>query len=218
MIVANTSMTESDKDYIMSNDPYFYKELNDSLFPVTCHPDVSSNEYITVGQAFEGISIFGGTGSGKTSGSGRTIALSLLNKGWGGLVLTAKPDERELWECYLREAGRENDAVVVDETYRHSIDMFGYEYQTNGQRSAFTAEIVAVFIAAMGGGRAQKEPTDDPFWRDATRQLLTNAIDLAIFANDRLSLGDVLEISATLRRAMRLRIVKLTSKSLPQTI
>jgi len=62
--------------------------------------DLEIEKSVTVRQAFEGISIFGGTGSGKTTGSGRTIALSMLEKGWGGLVLTVKPDERERWQHY----------------------------------------------------------------------------------------------------------------------
>ena len=42
--------------------------------------------------ACEGTIIFGGTGSGKTSGSGRAIATSFLSAGFGGLVLCAKPE------------------------------------------------------------------------------------------------------------------------------
>ena len=48
----------------------------------------------TVRDAVEGVQIFGGIGSGKTSGSGRMIALKFLKAGFGGLVLTVKPDER----------------------------------------------------------------------------------------------------------------------------
>jgi len=40
--------------------------------------------------ACEGTMIFGGTGSGKTSGSGRALATSFLSAGFGGLVLCAK--------------------------------------------------------------------------------------------------------------------------------
>ena len=52
----------------------------------------------TIRHAVEGTHIFGGPGSGKTSGSGATIARAFLNAGFGGLVMTAKADERELWE------------------------------------------------------------------------------------------------------------------------
>src|SRR5438552_2035229 len=62
--------------------------------------------------AFEGVQIFGATGSGKTSGSGAAVAKSFLSAGFGGLVLTAKPDERALWEGYCRETGREQSLIV----------------------------------------------------------------------------------------------------------
>jgi len=54
--------------------------------------------------ACEGTVIFGGTGSGKTSGSGRALAQSFLGAGFGGLVLCAKPEEPALWRAYAAEA------------------------------------------------------------------------------------------------------------------
>jgi len=50
--------------------------------------------YWTIRNAVEGVQIFGGIGSGKTSGSGRVIALRYLASGFGGLVLTAKHDAK----------------------------------------------------------------------------------------------------------------------------
>ena len=62
--------------------------------------------------ACEGAAILGGTGAGKTSGSGRHLALGYLRAGMGGLVLTAKSDERALWKSYCHEAGRLEDLIV----------------------------------------------------------------------------------------------------------
>src|SRR6266498_4188809 len=50
--------------------------------------------------ACEGTQIFGATGSGKTTGSGRALARAFLENGFGGVVLCAKPDEPELWKQY----------------------------------------------------------------------------------------------------------------------
>jgi hypothetical protein len=49
----------------------------------------------TVGDACEGVLIMGATGSGKTSGSGAHLAHAYLRAGFGGMVLCAKPDERQ---------------------------------------------------------------------------------------------------------------------------
>ena len=43
------------------------------------------------------IGITGGIGSGKSSGSGRMLALSYLKNGFGGVVLTGKIDEVNFW-------------------------------------------------------------------------------------------------------------------------
>src|SRR5690349_13785492 len=63
--------------------------------------------------SYEGTQIFGVTGSGKTSGSGQTIAKAFLSAGYGGLVLAVKNDERDLWERWCRETGRSADLVVL---------------------------------------------------------------------------------------------------------
>ena len=44
-----------------------------------------------------GCLITGGLGSGKSSTSARTLALSFLRAGYGGLVLTVKSDETAHW-------------------------------------------------------------------------------------------------------------------------
>src|SRR5690348_13491418 len=74
--------------------------LNCTLLPLGRH------DVFTVGDACEGVCILGGVGSGKTSGSGAAFARAMLSANFGGLVLTAKPGERALWEGYAREAGR----------------------------------------------------------------------------------------------------------------
>lgn len=72
-------------------------DLSKPLLPVT------RGEALTIGDACEGIGIIGGTGSGKTSTSGRVIAHHYLAAGFGGVVLTAKPDERLLWEKFASD-------------------------------------------------------------------------------------------------------------------
>ena len=90
----------------MQNDK-IYALLNKSLFTWPQHP----SDKFTIGDSFEGVQIFGATGSGKTSGSGKHIAKSFLKNGYGGLVLCAKPSERKSWEAYIKKAGREKAAA-----------------------------------------------------------------------------------------------------------
>ena len=62
------------------------------------------DDRFTIGQSVEGLLILGGTGSGKTSGSGESVAMAYLSAGYGGLVLTVKRDETAVTAA--RAAGR----------------------------------------------------------------------------------------------------------------
>lgn len=69
-------------------------------------------EPLTLEDACKGIQAWGMTGSGKSSGSGKLLALSYLRAGFGGLVLVAKPGEADTWREYCRLAGRSKDLIV----------------------------------------------------------------------------------------------------------
>ncbi|GAB2517050.1 hypothetical protein [Spirosoma aerophilum] len=68
----------------------------------------------TTRQACEGVQIFGGIGSGKTSGSGAALAKAYLQAGFGGLVLCAKKEELSTWQGYAKETGRTDSILVFD--------------------------------------------------------------------------------------------------------
>jgi len=67
----------------------------------------------SIGDSFQGTQVFGATGSGKTSGPMAAICRSLLGAGYGGLFLTAKRGDRDLYRGYVREAGRLADLQVL---------------------------------------------------------------------------------------------------------
>jgi len=71
--------------------------------------------------AFEGVQIFGGIGSGKTSGSGKTIAKSFLKNGFGGLVMCAKKGESVEWLEYAFSTNRWDDVVVFGKKNKFEI-------------------------------------------------------------------------------------------------
>ena len=54
----------------------------------------------TYRDAVSGVQVFGGVGSGKSSGSGRMLALKYLSNGFGGLILTTKPDENVMYYLF----------------------------------------------------------------------------------------------------------------------
>ena len=61
---------------------------------------LSATDSFTLRDACQGVHVFGGIGSGKTTGSGQALAAAFLRAGMGGLVLAAKPDEVDRWVQY----------------------------------------------------------------------------------------------------------------------
>ncbi|QEG36165.1 type IV secretory system conjugative DNA transfer family protein [Bythopirellula goksoeyrii] len=163
---------------------------------------LSRHNCLTVGDCVEGISIIGATGSGKTSSSGRAIAVQMLRKGFGGLVLTAKADDLDTWLGYFREAARDpqfdpdyqgdpahydplqsGKLVVVGTKTLYKFNPIDYEFRLAVDDAAATASsrLVSLFMSALGSGDGRGAGTD-PFWADALRELIAHAVDLALFA------------------------------------
>lgn len=145
----------------------------------------------TARNAVEGVQIFGGIGSGKTTGSGRMLALKYLSNGFGGLVLTVKPDEKELWEGYLEMAGRPaSDLMVVEPAGKYFFNVLDYE--SNSGNTENVVQVLKTVINASeekSGGKS-----NDPFWDNALDMLLFNVIDLCKLAYDRVSFTDIYKI------------------------
>ena len=68
----------------------------------------------TVRDACEGVMILGGLGSGKTSGSGALLAKKYLTNNFGGIVLTAKEEEVELWKAYCKKGSTTNVVEMLN--------------------------------------------------------------------------------------------------------
>src|SRR5262245_5129212 len=79
--------------------------------PLCCFSN-DPRDIFTIRHAAEGIQVFGSSGSGKSTGSGKHLALALLQSGASGLVLTVKGDEPHVWKEYCAQTGRLNDLVV----------------------------------------------------------------------------------------------------------
>jgi len=157
----------------------------------------SQSDPFTLGDAFEGVLIQGATGSGKSSGSGRALARSYLAAGFGGLVLTAKPDERKLWESYCRATGRLKDLRVFSPSEPYRFNFLDYELHRDGAGAGLTENIVHLFcevmqIAERQSGQGGRE--DEGYWRRANRQLLRNAIDLLVLAKGRVSVPELYRV------------------------
>ncbi|MCF0072451.1 TraG/TraD/VirD4 family protein [Dyadobacter sp. CY261] len=155
----------------------------------------NQNSVWTVRQAVEGVQIFGGIGSGKTSGSGRKLALKYLIAGFGGLVLTAKPDEKRLWKEYCSLTGRSADLLVIEPGGRHSFDFLNYISSRDGAANPITDNIVDVLKTVIRASQTiSSGKSDDAFWETALDMLIFNVIDLCQLAYGKVSFQLMYEI------------------------
>lgn len=139
--------------------------------------------------------IFGGTGSGKTSGSGRALATSFLAAGFGGLVLCAKPDEPGLWRSYAAETGREHDLVMFGHGEPRAFNFMRYETLRSGAGAGLTENLVNLFmeVASIGSGGAHARG-GDPFWERAMRSLIRNCADVLLMSGEAVTLHGMFEV------------------------
>jgi hypothetical protein len=152
--------------------------------------DESDADVWRIRDACEGTLIFGAVGSGKTSGSGSAIARAFLQAGFGGLVLTAKPDEARRWLRMCQESGRAGDFIHVTPSSGHKLNFLQYETQRPGERLAVTDDLIALFRCLLdvisqsknSGGR------NEEFWINATDQLMRKLFNVFLLAGEPLSL------------------------------
>ena len=164
----------------------------------------------TIRHAVEGVQIFGGIGSGKTSGSGRLLALKYLKQGFGGLVLTVKPDEKDQWIEYCRETGRLDDLVILGPGSSNRFNFLEYESSKVNSAHTYTENIAEVLKTVIKAGQAKERGFggDDNFWEQALDLVIFNIIDLCLLAYGKVTVQDMYEIAQTLpKKDERLIIV-----------
>ncbi len=156
----------------------------------------SPHDAWTVADACEGTQIFGAIGSGKTTGSGRTIAKAFLEAGFGGLVMTAKTDERELWETYAEETGRSDSLIIISPESDKHFNFMSYEATRPGDGAGLTENLVSLFctILEVVGRSGSRHVKGEAFWEDALKELLRNAIDALILCGENISLPNINQI------------------------
>jgi hypothetical protein len=161
----------------------------------------NGKEDFTIRNACEGVQIFGGIGSGKTSGSGSALAKSYLRAGFGGLVLCAKKDELDTWVKYAKETGREDQLIVFDGSGDWRFPFLQYEVGRKGEGAGYTGNLVRLFTTVheamergKGGGGG------DPYWSRAMEQLMRNAIDLCMLSRGKISVPLMADVIASAPR------------------
>lgn len=167
----------------------------------------------TARQAVEGVQIFGGIGSGKSSGSGRTLALKYLKAGFGGLVLTVKPEEKNEWQEYCELTGRLNDLIIVAPGQQQYFNFLEYESQGDGMTENIVQVLKTVIRASEEKGGNSGGGGNDSFWETALDMLLFNVVDLCKLAYGSVSIQAIYDIVQSLPKAEKENKESLYSKA-----
>lgn len=166
--------------------------------PLIDFSNSSASCHWTIRDSFEGTAIFGGIGSGKTSGPGYKLATKFLRNGYGALVLCAKNSEAGLWIKYCKQTGRLDDLIIVEPGGKHQFDFLAYELSLAVGGASLTENIAQVIKTVV---RASEERSggkgDDPFWENSLDQAITSVIDLAKLAYGKVTVKYLYDIITT---------------------
>ncbi len=163
-------------------------------------------DHFSIDDALKGISIIGGTGSGKTSGSGKTIAKQFLKLGWGGLVLCAKTDEADTWRQYCRDTGREQDLVIFgnnstnEEGERIVFNPIDYETKREGDGAGETLNLTNIFMNIYRMGNrisGEGETKEERYWDTALKRCLNRVIELIKLSGEDLTYQNMVRLLTT---------------------
>lgn len=145
----------------------------------------------------EGSLIFGSTGSGKTSGSGRVFRDGILRAGAGGIVLCVK-DETADWVAALKAIGRERDLILFGPAHDRAFNPFEHERTRAGPGGGQVENIVAL----IGELEAVTEPgsrpdSSDAYFRLAARDCARMSVLLLILADAPVTVANLYDLLAT---------------------
>ncbi|MEM9995343.1 MAG: hypothetical protein AAGE79_14585, partial [Acinetobacter pittii] len=145
--------------------------------------------------ACEGTLILGGIGSGKTSGSYALILRAMLREGFGGLLLTVKPQEAAEYRKLCIQAGRERDLIEIEPGGEHSFNWLEYEASKKNDEMPLTDNIVEIFNTCIKASAEKNVGRgDDGFWQSSLTLLIGHVIDLSLLAYGKVNLDLIYHI------------------------
>ncbi|MEO9476827.1 MAG: TraM recognition domain-containing protein [Cyclobacteriaceae bacterium] len=155
---------------------------------------------ISWADSLEGILITGATGSGKSSGPGKHIALSMLKAGYSFCVLCVKPDEKDRWVNYAKQTGREQDLVIFNKASPYTFNFLQYEMQRTGDGAG---DIYNTNNALMNLNEVSRQfqtggagNNEERYWDNSLRRLISRTIALLVLTDEEVSLYNMRRIVA----------------------
>lgn len=168
--------------------------------------ELNKRDRLTLADGFENIAIFGGVGSGKTSGSGFNICKSMLLHGLGGLVLTAKPGEAARWRRLCQLTRRTKDLIIVDDASDFQFNFLSEQLRLFGRSGSGIENLVTALDATMKvAERATQRKSSagmEQFWDHGIRKHARAIISLIVHATGGISVGNIVEVMREMPRTL----------------
>lgn len=146
--------------------------------------------------AVTGMLILGATGSGKSSAAARYFLMRMIRAGFGGLVLTVKPEDLSDIMRYAAACGRTGDLVVIGPGQPHCCNLLQYELSHGGGPAVSRVENAVSLIQTgievaerdrhAGGGSG-----DNKYFERGAMQLLRSVLIALTLANEKVSLENI---------------------------
>jgi hypothetical protein len=151
----------------------------------------SRNDAFTVRDLLNGgVAIFGRTGSGKTSSSGKALANGIVRcVGSGGLILAAKPEDRAMWEGIFKAAGRSDDLLVFSPEHPLRFNFLDWENTTGGGHTRNITKCITVIGETLRSSDTTAGENAD-FWQREQERLIFNAVEIVKQATGRVGAPD----------------------------
>jgi len=153
----------------------------------------SNSDAWTIGDACLGTQIWGSTGSGKSTGSLAGICRSFLRAGFGGIFLTAKPEDRDVYLRYCREEKRLKDVLLFGPDYSLKYNFIDAELHRADAGGGIVENLTMLLatILEINDRKGSGGGNEEGFWRRATLQLCHEAISLLVLAKGKVTIPDL---------------------------
>lgn len=143
-----------------------------------------------------GIQIFGRSGSGKTSSSGRAIAQAVLRyTKSGGLIVAAKPEDLAFWQALFKAAGREADLIVFGPGGDRRFNFLSYVLAMGGQTRDVTRCLTMINETLRSSDTKGGENAD--FFEKEQERMIFNAVEVVKLATGSVSAPDIQKFITT---------------------
>jgi hypothetical protein len=124
--------------------------------------------------------------------------MAFLKAGYGGLFLTAKRDDAETYERYVRAAGRLPDLRRFGPKEKYRFNPFDAALRSTDAGAGFVEHIVEMLSACMevaerNGGKGS-DLEEGGYFRRAVKALIRAAIEILVLAKGRFTIEELYRI------------------------